>query len=137
MELVWLVYFISMLDSIGPALVMILVSLGIVIPLIVLIRQIEFTPRGYDSKMEQESRATTFNSLGKFIKTGTITFIVCGLLVIIIPSKKTAYIMVGAYVAQKIAESGEVKEVGSKVYAIINKQLDSYLAEEIDPKAKK
>jgi hypothetical protein len=44
-----------------------------------------------------------------------------------IPSEKTAYTMVGAYTAQKIATSEKANEVGTKVYTIINQKLDGYI----------
>jgi hypothetical protein len=40
--------------------------------------------------------------------------------------------MVGAYATQKIAENDKVQETGSKVLAVINQKLDTYIEEGIE-----
>jgi len=66
---------------------------------------------------------------------------------IIIPTEKTAYTMVGAYAAQKVAENDKVQQMSGKVLTIIEQKLDSIIddgveeakkkAEEVAKKAKK
>lgn len=53
--------------------------------------------------------------------------IVATTLMIIVPSQKTAWTMVGAYAAQKVAEDPRAAEVGAKVMTVINQQLDSLI----------
>ena len=48
---------------------------------------------------------------------------------IFLPSEKTAYIMVGAYATQKVAENDKVQETGKKVLSLIEQKLDSYIEE--------
>lgn len=58
-------------------------------------------------------------------------------LVVLLPSQKTAYTMVGAYAAQKIAQDPKVEQMGSKVLVIINQKLDSYIDEGIEKAVEK
>jgi len=48
-------------------------------------------------------------------------------MLVFLPSEKTAYLMVGAYATQKIAEDPRVQETGSKVLQVINQKLDEVL----------
>ena len=48
----------------------------------------------------------------------------------IIPSQKTAYMMIGAYAAQKVAENPKTIDMSSKVFKIIESNLDRYVDEE-------
>ena len=137
MELVWLVYFISMLDSVAPVLVMLLIGCVIYVAIGSAYKSIDLSDRDYHSEQRRAIIKQQRDAMTKNIKLAANILIVSTLLMVILPSKKTAYIMVGAYVAQRIAESGEVKAVSSKVYQLINKQLDQYLVEETTPKAAK
>jgi NADH:ubiquinone oxidoreductase subunit 6 (subunit J) len=58
-------------------------------------------------------------------------------LVVLLPSQKTAYTMVGAYAAQKIAQDPKVEQMGSKVLTIINQKLDGYIDEGIEKAVEK
>lgn len=58
-------------------------------------------------------------------------------LVVLLPGQKTAYTMVGAYAAQKIAQDPKVEQMGSKVLVIINQKLDSYIDEGIEKAVEK
>jgi len=64
-------------------------------------------------------------------KYSIITLVCAAFVLIFIPSEKTAYIMVGAYATQKIAENDKVQETGQKVLTIINQKLDTYVEENI------
>jgi energy-coupling factor transporter transmembrane protein EcfT len=48
-------------------------------------------------------------------------------LLIFIPTEKTAYTMVGAYAAQKVAENDKVQQMSGKVLTIIEQKLDGYI----------
>lgn len=62
--------------------------------------------------------------------TRWITVIIsCACVIAVIPSEKTAYIMVAAYATQQIAESPATAEISGKVITIINQQLDSYITQ--------
>jgi hypothetical protein len=64
-------------------------------------------------------------------KYSLITLSFAAFVLIFIPSEKTAYMMVGAYATQKIAENDKVQETGQKILTIINQKLDSYVEEGI------
>lgn len=53
-------------------------------------------------------------------------------LLIGIPTEKTAYLMVGAYSAQKIAERPETAELTKDVMTIINAKVKKYAEEAVD-----
>lgn len=61
-----------------------------------------------------------------------VLFCVVGAIKTFIPKEKTAYMMVGAYTAQKIAQDPKVEQVGAKVLTILNQKLDSYVDEGIE-----
>jgi hypothetical protein len=50
---------------------------------------------------------------------------------ILLPTEKTAYTMVGAYAAQKVAENDKVQKMSGKVLTIIEQKLDSYIEQGI------
>lgn len=57
--------------------------------------------------------------------------------IILIPSEKTAYTMVGAYAAQKVAENDKVQQMSGKVLAIIEQKLDGYIEDGLKEADKK
>ena len=59
---------------------------------------------------------------------------------IFLPTEKTAYTMVGAYAAQKVAENDKVQAMSGKVLTIIEQKLDNDIEDgikEAEDKAKK
>ena len=61
-------------------------------------------------------------------RTGAmLTAIFISILLVIMPSTKTAYMMVGAYATQKMVEAPETKQITSKIISIINDKLDQEL----------
>jgi hypothetical protein len=54
---------------------------------------------------------------------------------VLLPSERTAYLMVGAYTAQKVAQNDKVNEMSGKVMKIIESKVDSYV-QELEPKMK-
>ena len=50
---------------------------------------------------------------------------------ILLPSEKTAYTMVGAYAAQKVAENDKVQQMSGKVLTIIEQKLDGFIEDGI------
>jgi hypothetical protein len=63
------------------------------------------------------------------------TIILAIVLSIALPSERTAYLMVGAYTAQKVAESPQVQELSADVLKIITAKV-KYYAEEADKSGK-
>lgn len=56
-----------------------------------------------------------------------------GMVMVFVPSSKTAWLMIGGYAAQSAFES----ETGEKLKAIVNAKLDEILAEQLAPKKEK
>lgn len=71
------------------------------------------------------------NFLKSMWKWALAVFILSGLTLMVVPKEKTAYMMVAAYSAQKIAENGTVQDMSSKVLTIVNQKLDQYVEEGI------
>lgn len=59
----------------------------------------------------------------------TIAYFFALTIALLIPSEKTAYLMVGAYATQKIAEAPKTQELGAEVLKIIELKIKHYSAE--------
>ena len=133
MDLVWLVYLISLLDNIVPLAGVILSFTGtaLIIGLIYLSEQM---PSRHDNTAEREWKVIKYAGAKKLVKKLWIAVTITCVLLIIVPSKKTAYVMVGAYAAQQLAQNEDVKTIGGKVYSIITSELDFYLEKSLPKK---
>ena len=108
MELVWLVYGIGLLGDI----------IGLIGGLIIVCGIIAFFyfVSGYEPNFVKA-------------KPWLITALILCIFMAVLPSEKTAYTMVGAYAAQRLAQSPEVQQMSGKVLTIIEQQMDKYIAE--------
>ena len=106
MELMWMVYSISVLASLATVAILVFV-LGIGISLMVLLA----------SHMD----GFPFPGPKKVIAALVTSLVV----IIIVPSEKTMYLMAGAYATQKVAEAPATKELADKIFVIINDKLNS------------
>jgi len=129
MDLVWLVYGISLLNPIGSlftfgAAFSILAIIGLLI-----YRGAECTQEDWykedKNKKQAEKAAWAMHRVYIALKV----LIPCLIVMTLLPAPKTAYMMVGAYAAQKVAENGKVQETGGKVLELINQKLDGYIDE--------
>ena len=114
----WVIYGIDVLSNLGclAAIILIVSSIASVICGLMCAE--------YDAGEEETSRLK---------KALTIT-LSAALLLVFIPDKKTMYLMVGAYATEKIVETPEAKEFGSKLLNVVNHKLDKILQEEEDKK---
>jgi len=129
MDLALLVYGISVLGNIAPVLG-ITITLNIMALIVTLIyRFAALNVEPWDGINTKERKLQDRVPVEKWIKRLFGILFVTVLLAITIPSEKTAYMMVGAYATQKIAENDKVQETGQKVLTIINQKLDSYVEE--------
>ena len=89
----------------------------------------EFKEDGTRNMNARLAKAQSY--LKKFKTFGAIglTLVICAIL---IPSQRTAYMMAGGYVTQKIAESPAAAEIGNKVLKIINAKLDVMINDELN-----
>ena len=68
----------------------------------------------------------------KRIKLWFSSCLFCLFVFVMLPTQKTAYTMVGAYAAQKVAENEKVQQLSGKVLTIIEQKLDDYIEEGLD-----
>jgi Na+/melibiose symporter-like transporter len=72
----------------------------------------------------------------KMFKASSIVIIVTAFLMVFLPAKKTMYLMVGAYAVERVVETPEAKEFGSKLLKAVNSKLDEIIEKE-ESKSKK
>ena len=140
MDLVWLVYLISLLTPIGTFFTMIAVFCAFALVGLMIYRGAECDQRTYYNDAANAKQTEKAKWTMARVKTVLIVFIPCVTFLTFLPTPKTAYMMVGAYAAQKVAENGKVQETGGKVLALINQKLDQYLDDgikELQDKAEK
>jgi hypothetical protein len=131
MDLVWLVYGISLLTPIGSLFTFfVAISICAIIGLMVY-RGAECSQEDYYNEAKNKKQAEKAEwAMGRVIFALKV-LIPSLALITFLPSPKTAYMMVGAYAAQKVSENGKVQETGGKVLTIINQKLDEYVDEGI------
>jgi len=113
MELALVVYLIGILPSVANLFVGLCVIFSALTAIVLLVY----------------SLAGEGQDLGKFPKWIPIVAISLGFVAAILPSEKTAYMMTAAYVTQKVVESPQVGEVGSKLLQAVNNNLDKVITE--------
>jgi nitrate reductase gamma subunit len=69
--------------------------------------------------------------VSNIFKYSLVATIIAGFANILLPSERTAYMMVGAYATQKVSENEKVQETGKKVLTLIEQKLDSYIESSI------
>ena len=132
MDLVWLVYAISLLGSIGCFFTLLAIVSAAMAGGFLIYRGAECSQEvWYNAATNKRNAERAEWSMGH-VKTALKIFIPSLLVLTFLPTERTAYMMVGAYATQKVAESGVVQETGGKVLTIINQKLDQYVQEGID-----
>ena len=124
MDLALLVYGISLLHGIVGFFVLLLVAAAATIA-----GNWIYWIDGYGDERAAGCKARAW-------KAFWVAVIACWI-IILIPSEKTAYTMVGAYAAQKVAENDKVQQMSGKVLTIIEQKLDSYIEDGIAEADKK
>lgn len=59
-----------------------------------------------------------------YLKWSVLALAVSASVVVVLPSKKTAYMMVGAYAAQKVVQSPDVVGIYSRIIRLVETKLD-------------
>ena len=137
MDLALLVYGISLLHGIEGFFVgMIVISSIVAIVSGIVTANWKFSGSEYSWDLNKDGTVKEKVLAGrrfgeKAFKWSLVVFFISALLNVLIPNEKTAYTMVGAYAAQKVAENEKVQQTGDKVLKIINQKLDSYIDEGI------
>jgi hypothetical protein len=119
MSIPLIIYLVEVLDKISCALtfIFIIAVIGAVIA---------FATWSFNEDMSNYGNdyATKATSSKKILKSIVIVMCVTGILDIIIPSKKTIYLMIGGHAAESIYESPEAKQFGNRLINIVNNKLD-------------
>ena len=131
MDLALLVYGISLLHGIGGFFFMSAFGSAMAFGFFAMWKFTETDEKYYHDDKENKRRVANGVMCTKWMKTFFITGIISAWALILIPTEKTAYTMVGAYAAQKVAENDKVQQMSGKVLAIIEQKLDSYIDEGI------
>lgn len=135
MDLALLVYLISLLPNVGGALMAaVIISGTLVVGFGAAIANHTFDTTEYswnlnrDGTLKEEvvKARAKMKTLFKWMMS---VFLICGFFAMLLPSERTAYMMVGAYSAQKVAENPKVQEMSGKVLKIVESKLDKYVEE--------
>ena len=137
MDLALLVYAISLLHGIGAFFVGVIVASMITSAIFFMWYVTETDRKSYYSERENDKREENGVMCVKWIKRGITTGVIAAFLLIFVPTEKTAYTMVGAYAAQKVAENDKVQQMSGKVLTIIEQKLDGYIEDGIKEAEKK
>lgn len=111
MEFALLIYLTEMLGTLNATLKVL--SILCVMAAIMCIININ---ADYGETVERRSK--------RFLKYALITLVVSWSLLILLPSKKTVYMMVGAYAAQKVVQSPDVVGIYSRIIRLAETKLD-------------
>ena len=124
MDLALLVYGISVLAKLNAVLLLAAIASGVYIAI-----QFFYWIDDYSGKRTEGCLRRGW----KAFWVGAIAI----LLLVALPNEKTAYTMVGAYAAQKVAENEKVQHLSGKVLQIIEQKLDGFIDEGFETAKKK
>ena len=116
MDLALLVYVISLLHGIGSFFVALILACGAVG-----VGNFIYWIDSYSPSAEK------VEGIKKRLWKAFWVAVASAWVLILLPTEKTAYTMVGAYAAQKVAENEKVQQMSGKVLTIIEQKLDSYI----------
>lgn len=111
MELALLVYLISLLPSVGATFGVIAVT-G---PIVCFFAWVAWSEAAFKTRF--------------WPAVFTMFWLFSVLVTMLIPSERTAYLMVGAYATQKIAEAPKTQQLGAEVLKIIELKIKHYSEE--------
>ena len=135
MDLALLVYAISLLNGIGVFFGILMFALAIaMVASFIQFCSWKFSNSEYSWDLRPDGtlkpKVVASRELGvKILKYSSISVVVFGLFTIFIPTDRTAYMMLGAYAAQKVSQDPKAQEVGEKIMKIANAKLDKYVEE--------
>jgi len=129
MDLALLVYGISLLHKISTFF-LVLTFIAVAVLIVSLIyRGAELSINTWDGPDRVKWKEERIPGTMKLVWTSAVVAFILTLANIFVPSEKTAYTMVGAYAAQRVAEDPRVQDMSGKVLTIINQKLDHYVEE--------
>ena len=131
MELAFLVYVLGLISNFHIFLKFAVILLPVAMLIFGILLNIDNWEKitSYYNSMEEvkdEARANIIRNF-EYVKRLATVFAIACFLMITIPSEKTAYMMVGAYAVQKVAQDPRTAETSDKVIKLINKKLDEFI----------
>ena len=126
MDLALLVYGISVLSKLG-VVIGLAIGFGAIVMIISTLVRVFHTRETWDSQRDEQIKQGRRDASVTVMKWSGSVVLVAVLLNVLLPSEKTAYTMVGAYAAQKVAENDKVQQMSGKVLTIIEQKLDSII----------
>lgn len=137
MELALLVYAISLLKSLGFVLCCVIALSLVWVVISAVYYSDECTVTEYYSERANKDRRQRGQMVIRNGKRAATVGIISIVVLVLLPSEKTAYTMVGAYATQRVAEDPRVQGMSGKVLTIIEQKLDGYIEEGIAAVEKK
>lgn len=131
MDLALLVYAISLLTPIGTVAFAIALVSGLAIAALMMYRLAECSQDTWRDEAHNRKKTEQAAWAMARVTTAIKVLIPAVIVLVLLPAPKTAYIMVGAYAAQKVVENKSVQDTGGKVLTLINQKLDHYIDEGI------
>lgn len=122
MSLGLIVYLISLADGLKGLFIIGAVILFFICIVLTIVSTLE--GGGYGCSKTVEDYMRTFK-----LKGLAVSFALCSVLAVVIPSKETSYVIVAATGADILADSEGVQRIAGKSMAVVEKQLDMYLNE--------
>jgi hypothetical protein len=134
MELAIFVYLISVLGKLGAGLLVAIIVGAVVLLILAIWFASEVSDSHYSWNTNRDGTPTDryqarLQSVRRGLKWTTIILALAVVLHLFIPSTKIAWIMAGAYAAQQVIEDPRAGEIGNKVFALINQQLDQLITD--------
>jgi len=135
MDLAVLVYLIALLPNLGHSLLLVVIaSATITTGFALAIANHTFDTTEYSWNLNRdgtlkEEVVKAREKMKTLVKWSLSVFLISGFFAMLLPSERTAYMMVGAYSAQKVAENPKVQEMSGKVLKIVESKLDKYVEE--------
>lgn len=136
MDLALLVYGISVMGKLSALLGGIVIFSIVAFGVGLLVRAFHAKETWHDSR-DNDVYGARREFATRVLKWSGGVVLGCSLVLTLIPSEKTAYTMVGAYAAQKVAENENVQRISGKVLAVIEQKLDTYIQEGVEKVGKK
>jgi amino acid transporter len=130
MDLALLVYGISVLSKLGFVLGL-AIAFGIVVFILSTLVRVFHIKESWDSQRDDQIKQGRRDASVTVMKYAGTIVCISMLLNVLLPSEKTAYTMVAAYAAQKVAENDKVQQMSGKVLTIIEQKLDGYIEDGI------
>ena len=126
MELALLVYFASVVGTFSGLLGLLsflLFSVSIAFVITLLIGDLGVKKRYGETEEELNNQLKIKSILTKSIKWTIPLTIIFALLLVLLPTERTVYLMTAAYATQTIAQNDRVQKIGSDVLEVVEKKL--------------